>query len=139
MDTCLPIDGSALMQAVDKVELLVIILIPFTRNVFNRCGSEYSTGDVLFDSYLETSIKAGAHSNRTGNVRSIRRVIDSRNVKLPESWKQLISLPVNKSELAAFLTHELIRRASELSPGNELVFLMVLLILSRCGLLVNRT
>ena len=63
----------------------MILLIPFTRNVLNRFGSEYSRVDVMFDSYLETSHKAGARSNRS--VRPIRRVIDSRIVprsKLPK-------------------------------------------------------
>ena len=114
MNTCLLIDGSAFIQAIGKPENAKTfgdLADTFTRNVFNRLCSEYSRVDVLFDRYLETSIKAGARTNRTGNVRPIRRVINSRNVKLPPSWKQFICLP-------AFLTRELIRRASELSPEN---------------------
>jgi len=97
--TCLLIDGPAVIQAIVG----------------------YSRVDVLFDRYFETSIKDGTRSNRAGVMRPIRRVIDSRCVKLPQNWKQFISHSRNKAELASFLSSELIRNASDLSQGHELV------------------
>ena len=55
---------------------------------------------------------------------------------------RFISLPANKSELATFLTHELIRRASELSAENELVlssgFIDIMQVWSSCRQDINQ-
>ena len=83
--------------------------------VKGKFGKGYSPVDVLFDRYLETSIKDGTRSDRARLMRPIRRVIDSRQVKLPQSWKQFISHATNKAELASFLSNVLMTSAKDLS------------------------
>ena len=122
--TCLLIDGPAVIQAIGKPEKTNTfgdLADVFTNSVKRKFTLGYSRVDVLFDRYFETSIKDGTRSNCAGVIRPIRRVIDSRCVKLPQNWKQFISHSRNKAELASFLSSELIRNASDLSQGHELV------------------
>jgi len=93
----------------------------FSAIVKGKFGKGYSRVDVLFDRYLETSIKDGMHSDWAGLMRPIRRVIGSRHVKLPQSSKQFISHATNKAELALFLSNELMTSAKDLSEGHELI------------------
>jgi len=93
----------------------------FSAIVKGKFGKGYSRVDVLFDRYLETLIKDGMHPDRAGLMRPIRRVIDSRHVKLPQSWKQFISHATNKAELASFVSNELMTSVKDLSEGHELI------------------
>jgi hypothetical protein len=125
--TCLLVDAPALIQAIgkpDNAKTFGDLGDAFSSNIFSRFGSVYSRVDVIFDRYLEDSIKAGTRTQRTGKIRPVRRVIDSKDVKLPQNWKQFITLPANKSELASFLSTTLIEKAStlnQLSQDHELV------------------
>lgn len=123
---CLLVDGPALIQAIGKPDEATTfgdLADKFVDNILGKFRSGYTRVDVLFDRYNETSIKDGTRENRSGNAQGIRRRIDSRSVKLPQNWSRFISLPANKSELAAFLSNELmccnvIPSASELVLGG---------------------
>ena len=58
--------------------------------------------DVLFDRYLETSIKDGTHSDHAGVMRPIRRVIDSRDVKMPQKL-EAVHQPFKDQSRAGFI------------------------------------
>ena len=51
----------------------------------------------------------------------MRKVIDSRHVKLPQTLEQFITHSKNKAELALFLSNELMTSAKDLSEGHELM------------------
>jgi hypothetical protein len=59
-------------------------------------GSRYQQIHVLFDRYKKSSIKAGTRERRTRTIRSVRRVIENKNVPLPNSWSNFLALPENK-------------------------------------------
>ncbi|PIK40694.1 hypothetical protein BSL78_22449 [Apostichopus japonicus] len=55
---------------------------------------------------------------RSKTIRPIRRVIEGRDVPLPSSWSNFISSPDNKSDLARFLSEQLLENAP---PDKEVV------------------
>ena len=84
-------------------------------NAVLRKSSKYQRVDVLFDRYRKHSIKATTRSRRSkGSARPVRRVIEGREVPLPIKWQAFLALGENKSDLARFLSDELVRQA----PGN---------------------
>ncbi|KAG1689630.1 hypothetical protein GQR58_007711 [Nymphon striatum] len=99
--TCLLIDGAALIQAIGK-------------------PAKAQT----FEDLSDLSIKSGTRSKRSeaGKVKPIRRVISSKDVKLPSNFKSFLSLSENKANLAAFLSEAMVEMAEEkLNPTHELV------------------
>ena len=111
LKTCTIIDGMALVQALGKpsglqtfgqLADLFIDIVKSNGNLSNRI-------DVLFDRYEERSIKEGTRVIRSGGVKTVRRIISNRDVKLPDNWKSFIGLDANKANLASFLSEELLK------------------------------
>ena len=63
------------------------------------------------------SIKASTRTRRAKNTRSIRRVIEGKDVPLPSNWSNFLELCENKADLARFLSEELIAQA----PSQKIV------------------
>ncbi|CAB4017904.1 Hypothetical predicted protein, partial [Paramuricea clavata] len=63
--------------------------------------------------YEKSSIKAGTRERRTRTIRPVRRVIENKNVPLPNSWSNVLALPENKENLAKFLSEHLIANAPQ--------------------------
>lgn len=113
--TCIIIDGHALVQALWKpnsAKTFGDYADLYAAKVKSFITAECTRVDVVFDQYLKHSIKNRTREKRTGkNSRSVRRIVDSRDVPLPCNWKKFLALPENKSNLAEFLSDELIRQA----------------------------
>ncbi|KAG1649565.1 Mpv17-like protein 2 [Nymphon striatum] len=124
--TCLLIDGAALIQAIGKpakAQTFEDLSVEFCNSV-QRFRPVYSRVDLLFDRYQDLSIKSGTRSKRSeaGKVKPIRRVISSKDVKLPSNFKSFLSLSENKADLTAFLSEAMVEMAEEkLNPTHELV------------------
>lgn len=122
--TCLLVDGPALIQAIGKPDNVVTfgdLAQIFIQNILSKFRSGYTRIDVLFDRYLDTSIKDGTRNTRRGSCQTIKRRIDSVTVKVPQSWKKFIGDPLNKSELASFFSSELMKCSKEIPFGCELL------------------
>lgn len=122
--TCLIIDAQAQIQAMGKPEKAVTfgdLSDEFCSSIKKRFGSVYSRVDVIFDRYQDMSIKSDTREKRVGKTRPIRRVISSRDVKLPSNFQSFLSLSANKADLASFLSEALVKMAPELQPSQELV------------------
>eukprot|EP00795_Rhopilema_esculentum_P012187 gene12187-biopygen2319 len=76
-------------------------------------GKRYQRVDVVFDRYRQLSIKTSTRLRRKKASRPVRRVKESGLVPLPKFWSNLFALPENKSDLARFLSEELLRQATE--------------------------
>ena len=74
-------------------------------------GQNYQHIDVVFDRYRDDTIKSGTRTRRTQAARPIRRVIESRDVPLPNNWTNFLSLSEIKADLAHFLSEELCSQA----------------------------
>ena len=77
-----------------------------------HAGAHYHRIDVVFDRYKPDSVKQGTRLQR-GRGMPIRRHIESKEGPLPDDWKSFLSLVENKSDLALFLSEELISKAPE--------------------------
>ena len=112
---CLLIDGMALVAAVGKpadAQTFGAYADRFQDAVLGA-GSWYQQIHVLFDRYEKSSIKAGTRERRTRTIRPVRRVIENKNVPLPNSWSNFLALPENKANLAKFLSEHLIANAPQ--------------------------
>ena len=67
--------------------------------------------DVIFDRYIEHSIKHGAREQRARGQRGIKKQITGRNIKLPKNWRNLkfMDLADTKTSIALFLSEQLIQ------------------------------
>ena len=83
------------------------------QNAVLEAGSRYQQIHILFDRYEKSSIKAGTRECRTRTIRPVRRVIENKNVPLPNSWSNFLALPENKANLAKFLSEHLIANAPQ--------------------------
>lgn len=86
---CNIIDGMALVHVVGKPagcktfgDLADTIIQSVCSNFTGNC----TRVDVLFDQYGTQSIKSGTRSKRRRGIRPVRRVIEDRNVRLPDNW-----------------------------------------------------
>ena len=112
---CLLIDGMALVAAVGKpadAQTFGDYADRF-QNAVLVAGLRYQQIHVLFDRYEKSSIKAGTRERRTRTIRPVRRVIENKNVPLPNSWSNFLALPENKANLAKFLSEHLIANAPQ--------------------------
>ena len=115
--SALLIDGFALVAALGKPHEAKTFgdFADCYVNAVLRKSSKYQRVDVLFDRYRKHSIKATTRSRRSkGSARPVCRVIEGREVPLPIKWQAFLALGENKSDLAQFLSDELVRQA----PGN---------------------
>ena len=124
LKTCFIIDGQALVQAIGKpfgAKSFGNLADVFNATVFSHFNQQCQRIDVVFDRYRNTSIKSGARTRREGQVRSIRRKIDSRNIPFPTNWKQFIDLTDNKANLANFLSTQMMIAVRQSHPTYELI------------------
>ena len=70
---------------------------------FNMAASQ-SLASVLQLLYMYIS-----YESRYGGVKTVRRIISNRDVKLPDNWKGFVGLDANKANLASFLSEELLK------------------------------
>ena len=89
----------------------------FVRAVL-KAGANYQRIDVVFDRYRKETIKGTTRTRRTKTAQPIRRLVEDRDVPLPKSWMNFLSLAENKADLANFLSEELIIQAPD---GKEIV------------------
>ena len=103
------IDGQALVQSIGKpdgAKTFGDLADVFCHAICCKQGKRIN---VVFDRYNVISIKAETRAKRVGKApkRSIRLVIDGRDVPLPVNWSQFINLPDNNANLAEFLSDSL--------------------------------
>jgi len=67
--------------------------------------------DVVFDCYNQLSIKNATRKHRAGRGHGVKCDISSRDLKLPEQWKNFFGVNENKSTLVKFLKNELLPHA----------------------------
>jgi hypothetical protein len=117
--SCIIFDGQALVNAIGKptdAKTFGDLADTFVKAVL-QAGSSFDRIDVTFDRYKEDSIKSGTRQHRTKSAQPIRRMIESRQVPLPNSWTNFMALPENKADLARLLSEELIIQA----PNDKVV------------------
>lgn len=66
--------------------------------------------DVVFDHYIENSIKSETRLKR-GSRTSIKRVVENADAQLPHQWSLFINSSFNKKQLTNFLSQQLIEQA----------------------------
>ncbi|KAG1656012.1 hypothetical protein GQR58_024202 [Nymphon striatum] len=118
--SCLVVDGQAAVVALGKpenVDNFGQFGDAFVKHI-SDAGQHFNRVDVTFDRYHDSSIKEGTRDKRSKTTRPIGRIIESRDVPVPHKWKNLLALPANKEDLAAFLSNELITNA----PAGKTLF-----------------
>lgn len=124
MRTATIIDGMALVQELGKpkdAHTFGDLADVYKGCVLSNFSTTCSRVDVVFDTYLEDSVKAGTRKRRTGETKGIRRSIQGRDVPLPTQWKSFICVLSNKKDLARFLKEQLSESSTKLPEGYELV------------------
>lgn len=89
----------------------------FNASVFSHFIEHSSRVDVVFDRHRITSIKSGTQEGREGQVRSLQRKIDSRQIPLPANRKQFMDLPESKANLS----DQIMLEAKKNRPTCELI------------------
>ncbi len=74
--------------------------------------------DLVFDQYLQNSVKGGTRAKRSTTLRKIRTIV-SNDVKMPADWNSFIEMDENKANLTQFLSTELERHV--IQYGLEIV------------------
>ena len=118
MSTCTIIDGQALVKTMDRIpdcRTFGNFADKFAERVFAHFKGESSRVDVMFDRYHYNYIKAGTRSKRKGNIRSIKRIINNREVAMVSNWNQFVVSSDNKQSLANFLSHQLMIKSTDMS------------------------
>ena len=111
--SCLIIDGQALIVALGKPSDAVTygdLADNYVKTVL-KMGSKFKRIDIVLDRYREKSIKASTRTRRCKSARPIRRIVEDRDVSLPNHWSNFLSLSENKSDLTHFLSGELYLQA----------------------------
>ena len=67
---------------------------------------------VTFDRYIPGSVKGATRKRRSGTCCPIRRAIKGRHGPLPKNWNNFLCMSENKSDLARFLSQEIIRQGN---------------------------
>jgi hypothetical protein len=65
--------------------------------------------DVTIDRYIPGSAKGATRKRRSGTCCPTRRAIEGRYVPLQKNWNNFLCMSENKSDLARFLSQEIIR------------------------------
>ena len=73
---------------------------------------------IVFDQYIETSIKAGERSRR-GESAALEVQIGAPSTSVPKQWGKYISNPQNKVNLCDYLTKSLCKLGQERLPENK--------------------
>ena len=122
---CVILDGMALVQAIGKPckarnfgDLADIFSLVVTNNFKdNNCNRI----DVDFDRYDSKSVKSATRSKRNNKANKIRRLVDRRELTLPTSWPNCISMEENKQNLIQFLTSEVLKKTRGLTGNKEVI------------------
>ena len=105
VNTCTILDVQALVQTTGKpkfantfgdlARIFISTCLSYTRKPCIRV-------DVVYDNDEKDSKKAGTRSFRkgVGSKRPVRRIVNDKEVPLPNKWKQFIDLEENKADLA---------------------------------------
>ena len=123
-ESCVIIDAMALVQMIGKPTTCTNfgeLADVYCQSVFSHFTATCSRVDIIFDSYKTATIKAGTRDHRTSKGQKIRRIVESRNVKLPANWQNFLNLYENKQNLIQFLTKELLNKAKGLPADKELI------------------
>lgn len=109
------IDAMAIVQAIKKGPAMVNcadFAQAFVRSI-HTILSGYNEGRVIFDRYLENSLKSQTRSKRSGGVDPVRfEIKDSTNIKLV-SVKTLLSHIETKAKLTEYLGKALLREYAD--------------------------
>ena len=123
--TCVIVDGHALVQAIGKPQgcnTFGDYADVYVQAVYRHFGNSVTRVDVAFDRYLGgRSIKVTTRTKRKGKRRPIRKLVTNRDTPLPQVWEQYISQEDNKSDLAEFLSNELMGKSDNLPNGSTMV------------------
>ena len=107
----------------------------FLKYIFSHFSSSCTRVGVVFDRYLDNSIKGGTRTKRKGGKqKGIRKNVESKEQKIGK-WERFIAVDKNKASLTNFLSTE-ISRTYHPQPGRGLVlsggFLDILEVWSSC-------
>ena len=113
------IDGQAMVKSIGKPQKAVTFggLADVFVGAVLQSGTQFKLIDVVFDRYYEKSIKSGTRTRRGQGSAAIRQLIESRDVPLPSKWDNFMAHPENKTDLANFLSQQLMLKA----PGNKTI------------------
>ena len=122
-ETCTIIDGMAAVQSLGNSpgsKTFGQWSDSFTAYVSSHFSDNCTRVDVVFDRYVQNSIKGGAREKRKdGKSKGIRRDVESREQRIA-NWDRFIVVEENKASLAHFLSTEMTQRY-EAHPRRELV------------------
>ena len=94
----------------------------FMNNVTSQFRCHTTRVAVVFDHYTgQQSIKAVTRSKRVGKRKPVQKVIDGRNVPLPQVWSNIIASDQNYADLARFLSKIIVTKGTVLPEQCELV------------------
>ena len=115
------IDGQAIVHSIAKPQKAVTFgdLADVFVGVVLQSGKQFKRIDVVFDRYYKKSIKSGTRTRRGQGSAAIRRLIESRDVPLPSKWDNFMAHPENKTDLANFLSQQMMLKA----PNNKTIVL----------------
>lgn len=121
--TCTIIDGMAAVQSLGNTSGAKSFgewSNNFTAYVVSHFSDKCTRVDVVFDRYVQNSIKGGTRAKRKGGKsKGIRRDVESREQRIG-SWERFIVIEENKASLAHFLSTEMSQRYGT-HPRRELV------------------
>jgi len=101
----LVLDGAAIVQ----------MLKPASAKTFNEYACQISRVDLVWDRYIQDSLKGTARAKRGKGVR--RRVVAG--ASLPGNWQNFLRVDSNKTELFRFLSDALLKSFNQ--DGKQLV------------------
>ena len=136
--TCTIIDGMAAVQSLairSGAKTFGEWCDNFLKHIVSHFSSSCTRVDVVFDRYLDNSIKGGTRTKRKGGKqKGIRKNVESKEQKIGK-WERFIAADKNKASLTNILSTE-ISRTYPPQPGRELVlsggFLDILEVWSSC-------
>ena len=112
------IDGHGLIQALGKppgCQTFGDYANVFMNNVTSHFRCHTKRGEVVFDRYTgQQSIKTVTMSKRVWKTKPVRKVIDGRNVPLPQVWSNFNASDENKADLARFLSEITVTKGSDI-------------------------
>ncbi|CAB3993808.1 Hypothetical predicted protein [Paramuricea clavata] len=123
-NTCVLIDGHALVQALGKPQTCRTFddyARVFFRAVTAHIDEHVRRVDVVFDTYVKQSIKSATRAKRGIKKRPVRKIINRGDLSLPQVWANFVALSDNKADLARFLSEYIMSHGREFSHQYELV------------------
>ena len=110
VQVCTILDGMALVHVIGKpaeCKKFGDLADTIINSVFSHFLDKCTRVDIIFDHYGTQSVKSGTRSKHRRGIRPVRRIIEDRNVRLPENWQAYLAMEDNKRELAGFLSIQL--------------------------------